>query len=132
MSPRPEGPADQKPACPKRALRRRGRLLIAGAAIAFIASAGAAAGAAVAEKPDGCTLNGVRLYGKVQVVEAFPDLKVQVVHAFPDLRVERVQVFPDKCGKWQFVEVFPDFKVQFVEALPDLRIQFVEVFPGVP
>ena len=26
---------------------------------------------------------GIRLAGKVQVVEAFPDIKVQVVNAFP-------------------------------------------------
>ena len=70
---------------------------------------------------DNCRLKGIKLQGKVQVVEHFPDLKVkQVTH------------FPDACGKWQVVEHFPDFKVQFVEHFPDLKIQYVEHFPGVP
>jgi hypothetical protein len=74
----------------------------------------------------------IRLYGKVQVVEHFPDLKVQVVEHFPDLKVQLVDHFPDACGKWQYVEHFPDFKIQFVEHFPDLKIQFVDHFPGLP
>lgn len=83
-----------------------------------------------------CTLlikgKPLRLYGKVQVVEHFPDITVQVVEHFPDLKVQRVEHFPDACGKWQFVEHFPDFKIQFVEHFPDLKIQFVDHFPGLP
>ena len=79
-----------------------------------------------------CTLKGIELRGKVQVVEHFPDLKVQVVTHFPDLKVKTVQHFPDDCGEWQFVEHFPDFKIQYVEHFPDLKIQRVEHFPGVP
>ena len=79
-----------------------------------------------------CTFNGFKLYGKVQVVDAFPDIKVQVVDAFPDLKVQKVDAFPDECGKWQFVEAFPDFKIQFVDAFPDIKIQFVDAFPGQP
>ena len=85
-----------------------------------------------APSPAECTLKGKKLYGKVQVVESFPDIKVQVVRAFPDLRVQQVEAFPNSCGKWQYVESFPDFKIQFVEAFPDLKVQFVEAFPGVP
>ena len=81
---------------------------------------------------DNCRLKGIKLQGKVQVVEHFPDLKVQVVEHFPDLKVKQVTHFPDACGKWQVVEHFPDFKVQFVEHFPDLKIQYVEHFPGVP
>lgn len=79
--------------------------------------------------PD-CTFKGKRLYGRVQVVNAFPDFKVQVVDAFPDLKVKRVNAFADSCGKWQFVDSFPDFKIQFVNAFPDFRIRFVDAFPG--
>jgi hypothetical protein len=79
-----------------------------------------------------CTFNGIKLYGKVQVVDAFPDIKVQIVNAFPDLKVQVVNAFPDDCGKWQFVDAFPDFKVQFVEAFPDIKIQYVDAFPGQP
>jgi hypothetical protein len=79
-----------------------------------------------------CTAGGHRLFGKVQVVESFPDLKVQVVTSFADLKVRAVTSFPDECGEWQMVESFPDFKVQFVESFPDIKIQYVESFPGVP
>jgi hypothetical protein len=77
-----------------------------------------------------CTLNGKRLWGKIQVVKAFPDLKVQVVRAFPDLKVQKVTAFADGCGKWQFVDAFPDLKIQFVDAFPDLKVEFVSAFPG--
>lgn len=77
-----------------------------------------------------CQYQGHPLYGKVQVVEAFPDLKVQIVDAFPDLKVQVVDAFPDRCGEWKFVTSFPDLKIQFVTAFPDIKIQFVTAFPG--
>jgi hypothetical protein len=79
-----------------------------------------------------CTFNGLKLYGKVKVVKAFPDLKVQVVDAFPDLKVQRVNNFPDACGKWQMVDTFPDLKIQLVKAFPDIKIKYVTAFPGLP
>jgi hypothetical protein len=81
---------------------------------------------------DSCTLDGKKLYGKVQVVEHFADFKVKVVEHFPDLKVHFVEHFPDSCGEWQLVEHFPDFTIQYVENFPDLEIQKVEHFPGVP
>ncbi len=78
-----------------------------------------------------CTLNGKKLYGKIQVVTSFPDVKVQVVEAFPDLKVQHVDSFPDSCGKWQLVTSFPDTKVQFVESFPDVKVKYVTSFPGV-
>ena len=80
------------------------------------------------------TQNGkkIMLYGKVQIVNSFPDIKVQVVTSFPDIKVQVVNSFPDACGKWQYVESFPDIKVQFVESFPDIKVQFVESFPGIP
>ena len=68
----------------------------------------------------GCTYKGKKLFGKVQVVDFFPDIKVQVVDFFPDLKVQRVDFFPTSCGKWQFVDFFPDIKVQFVDFFPGL------------
>jgi hypothetical protein len=79
-----------------------------------------------------CSFNGKKLHGKIQIVDAFPDVKVQVVTAFPDVKVQMVTAFPDKCGKWQAVTAFPDTKVQFVTAFPDVKIQYVDAFPGVP
>lgn len=79
-----------------------------------------------------CTFKGFKLYGKIQVVDAFPDIKVQIVDAFPDLKVKEVDAFPDDCGKWKFVDAFPDTKIQFVDAFPDVKIQYVDAFPGKP
>ncbi len=79
-----------------------------------------------------CSYNGFYLYGKVQVVNSFPDIKVQIVESFPDIKIKIVDSFPDKCGLWQFVESFPDFKIQFVDSFPDIKIKFVESFPGKP
>ncbi|MEE3380255.1 MAG: hypothetical protein VZQ81_00855 [Succiniclasticum sp.] len=75
---------------------------------------------------------GIRLAGKVRVVEHFPDIKVKVVNNFPDLRVKVVNNFPDEIGEWQFVEHFEDFSIQYVDSFEDIRVQFVTSFPGVP
>lgn len=80
----------------------------------------------------GCSYNGKRLYGKVQKVNAFADIKVQVVNSFPDLKVQVVNAFADSCGKWEWVNAFPDLTVEFVNAFPDVRIEYVNAFPGLP
>ncbi|WP_371322819.1 hypothetical protein VX159_10410 [Dechloromonas sp. ZY10] len=100
-------------------------LLLAG----LLAAHGAAARDAI--DPTSCTLRGHKLYGKIQVVNAFPDLKVRVVTAFPQLKVKKVDAFPDRCGEWRYVDSFPDTKIQFVDAFPDLEIEFVTAFPGI-
>lgn len=72
----------------------------------------------------------IPLYGKVQIVESFPDLKVQIVESFADLDVLIVSSFPDDCGKIQIVESFPDVRVQIVESFPDIKVRIVSAFPG--
>jgi hypothetical protein len=79
-----------------------------------------------------CMCKGKKMYGKVQVVTSFPDVKVQIVNSFPDLKVQVVNSFPDKCGQWQMVTSFPDVKVQFVTSFPDVKVQYVNSFPGKP
>ncbi len=74
---------------------------------------------------------GIRLCGKVKIVESFADIKVKVVNSFPDLRVKVVNSFADDVGEWQFVEYGEDFTVQFVESFPDIKIKYVNSFPGV-
>ena len=74
---------------------------------------------------------GIKLCGRVKVVEHFADIKVKVVNSFPDLRVKVVSSFPDDVGEWQFVEYGEDFTVQFVECFPDIKIKYVNSFPGV-
>lgn len=77
-----------------------------------------------------CTYKGKPLYGKVQVVNSFPDFKVKKVTSFEDLKVKQVTSFPDKCGRWQFVNSFPDFKIQYVDSFEDFKIKFVDSFEG--
>lgn len=78
-----------------------------------------------------CSVNGKNLWGKVQVVDAFADLKVRVVDGHADLKVQKVDAFANSCGKWRFVSAFPDLKVQFVDAFADLTIEYVDAFPGI-
>lgn len=77
-----------------------------------------------------CKFNEISLYGKVQFVESFPDIKIQFVESFPDIKVKFVSSFPNECGKWQVVNSFPDIKVQIVESFPDIKVKIVESFPG--
>lgn len=81
---------------------------------------------------DSCAYDGFPLYGNVQIVTSFPDVKIQIVDSFADLHVEIVTSFPDKCGQWMLVESFPDVKVQYVTSFPDLKIKMVTSFPGIP
>ncbi len=83
------------------------------------------------EVDDNCEWEGIPLHGKVQFVDAFPDIKIQYVDAFGDINVKFVDAFPDDCGEWQEVDAFPDFKVQVVDAFPDVKVQLVDAFPGI-
>ena len=83
------------------------RFFLASAPIFAVVALGFAAATPPVVGPD-CTARGFKLHGRIQVVNAFPDLKVQVVDAFPDT------------------------KVQFVTAFPDVKIKFIESFPGLP
>lgn len=77
-----------------------------------------------------CEYEGIKLYGKVQFVESFPDIKIKYVNSFPDIKVKFVTSFPDDCGEWQVVNSFPDFKVQIVNSFPDIEVKVVDSFPG--
>lgn len=77
-----------------------------------------------------CTYKGHRLYGRIQYVNSFPDIKVQVVNSFPDIKVKIVNSHANRCGEWRIVESHPDLKVQIVNSFPDIKIQFVQSFPG--
>ena len=83
-----------------------------------------------AEDNQDCSWNGIKLYGKVQFVSSFPDIKIQYVSSFPDIKVQFVDSFADQCGLWQEVDSFPDFKVQIVDSFPDLKVQKVSSFAG--
>jgi hypothetical protein len=81
---------------------------------------------------DTCTLDGVALHGRVQVVESFADFDVQRVQSFADLKVKQVSSFASACGEWTFVESFPDFTIRYVDSFPDFTITLVDSFPGLP
>jgi hypothetical protein len=85
-----------------------------------------------AEAGEPRAVDAAKIYGKIQLVDSFPDYKVQIVNSFPDLRVQVVSSFPDSAGKWQMVNSFPDYKVQIVSSHADFKIQYVESFPGTP
>lgn len=78
----------------------------------------------------GATPSKCSLFGKIQIVDAFADVKIQKVSAFADIKVKWVDAFADGPGEWQKVEAFPDYKVQFVDAFGDFKIQEVDAFPG--
>jgi hypothetical protein len=78
-----------------------------------------------------CYYKGIQLWGKVEFVTSFPDIKIQYVDNFPDIKVKFVTSFPDKCGLWQPTENFPDFKVQVVTSFPDIKVKVVDNFPGI-
>ena len=75
--------------------------------------------------PDKC-----KLFGKIQFVDNFPDVKIKIVSSFPDIKVKKVKNFADKPGLWQIVDNFPDYKVQIVDHFPDYKIEYVKHFPG--
>jgi hypothetical protein len=77
-----------------------------------------------------CSFRDKRLFGKVKVVESFPDVRVKVVDSFPDLKVKKVESFADECGEWQFVDSFPDFTIQYVDSFADVEIKMTNGRPG--
>jgi hypothetical protein len=103
---------------------------LAAVTLAVVAGVSMSADAKGGFNKSNCTFNGKKLYGKIQEVSSFPDVKVQVVSSFPDVKVQKVSSFPDTCGKWQMVSSFPDTKVQFVTSFPDVKVQYVTSFPG--
>jgi hypothetical protein len=82
--------------------------------------------------PATCTFKGHKLYGKVQFVDSFADVKVRVVTSLPDFKVELVDALPTRCGQWQEVTSLPDLRVKVVDSLADLEIKYVTSFPGLP
>ncbi|WP_392551488.1 hypothetical protein RHO14_08335 [Orbus wheelerorum] len=35
-----------------------------------------------------------KIYGKIKIVDSFPDYKVKVVNSFPDFTIQKVNSFP--------------------------------------
>ena len=81
-----------------------------------------------------CTLNGIKLWGNVRMVDETetPDFVLNIDDNFPDLDVE-ITDFPDSCGEWNMVDFDEDFTVRIDpnESFPDFTITYSD-FPGIP
>ncbi len=66
-----------------------------------------------------------QVFGRIQVVDHFPDVRVRVVQGIADMEVRVVDAFPNRQGRWQFVDHFPDFRVQFVQHHADFTVRLV-------
>jgi hypothetical protein len=77
-----------------------------------------------------CTYNGHKLYGRVEYVQHFEDIRVKVVKDFADLDVKIVNRPATQCGEWQMVDKDPDLRVKIVQNGEDIRIKYVSDFPG--
>lgn len=77
-----------------------------------------------------CTYNGIKLWGKVKIVENFEDFKVRIDDNFYDLAVEKTN-FATSCGCWEIVDSFEDFTIRIVDSFEDFTIKFVDNFPGI-
>ncbi|AIA71909.1 putative exported protein [Pectobacterium atrosepticum SCRI1043] len=85
---------------------------------------------AVLFSPFSLAVDVSKVYGRIQIVDSFPDYRVQIVNAHEHLRVEEVTAFANRAGQWKIVDNFPDFKIQIVDAHPDFKIRLVDNFPG--
>lgn len=76
---------------------------------------------------------GVKLAGKVRVVEAGADFKVRIVNGGEDLRVcvDSRASHNSNPGRWRFVSQGEDFKVRFVMGGEDFKVKFDEHTAGV-
>lgn len=73
-------------------------------------------------KLQGCSVNGIYLKGRVQVVSAFGDVKIREVGTGADLQV-RIVDLPQSCGEWRFVDSLPDFTVEYVSIGEDITVK---------
>ena len=84
----------------------------------------------VSPQSDNCEYNGHQLYGRIEFVNDFEDIRIKVVDEFADLDVKKVSSNADRCGEWQVVEDLPDLRVKIVTSGEDLRVRFVDEFEG--
>ena len=77
-----------------------------------------------------CNYNGIKLKGKVKIVDNFEDIKVKFVSNFADIHVKFVSSSANECGEWQEVSSFEDFKIKIVNSFEDLKVKKVNNFPG--
>lgn len=102
------------------------------AALTLATAAAALAAPEPARALDGCTFNGLDLWGEVTLVDEDPDITVEVVTSGADLRVQWVDTYAGACGQWRRVGLGADFRVKVVPGGGDIRIQEVESGPGLP
>lgn len=80
---------------------------------------------------NGCSFNGVPMFGRVKVVSVGARFKIRIVGGKAALRVKGVPKLAKKCGEWQFVSATPAFTVQIVRAGEDFTVSLGTGHPGV-
>ncbi|MCR5697857.1 MAG: hypothetical protein K6G73_12865 [Marinilabiliaceae bacterium] len=76
---------------------------------------------------------GIRLAGKVRIVDVGEDFKVRVVDVGEDLIVRRddFATSKSKIGRWRFVDIGGDFKIRIVDVGEDFKIRYDDIRCGV-
>lgn len=78
----------------------------------------------------------LRLYGRIALVNRYPDVKVRIIDSEEDadMKVQIVEYDPPNAPcLWQLVgpDMNPDYRVQLVRRRPDFTVCYVRSFPGV-
>jgi hypothetical protein len=80
---------------------------------------------------NGCSFNGVPMFGRVRYVPSGAQFKIRVVTSGAAIRVSDPSPrAPKKCGEWQFVQVKAKFTVQIVKSGGDFTVSLGTARPG--
>lgn len=86
------------------------------------------------DKPENCTVNGIRLTGDVRIVNSAPDITVYISsrETFNSLEVEITDLIPDECGEWHITDRGEDFSIKIIEdpAIADVIITIRDTRKG--
>lgn len=72
------------------------------------------------------------LYGKVQIVEDYPDFTVKITDDFYDLVIKETGNVQCECGEYRLSDDYPDIRIKIVDDYPDIRVRYAgwNEFPG--
>jgi hypothetical protein len=79
---------------------------------------------------NGCSFNGVPLFGRVKYVAFGAQFKIRLASANAALKVKAVTHPAKTCGEWQFVQANPTFTVQIVKSGEDFTVSLGAARPG--
>lgn len=79
-----------------------------------------------------CIYKNKKLYGRIQFVDTFPDIRIRIVTSKPNLRVVKKQSNAIQCGEWQIVNFAPSIRIMIDQKHGEIDVQYVDFSPGVP